>query len=49
MKWPFTMSETTDAAKLNNFKQSFQRLANMLIQVQLPYPFVRKIYTTIYN
>lgn len=40
MNWPFTMSEITDNAKLNNFKQQFQRLANMLIKVQLPYPFV---------
>ncbi|XP_060856696.1 RAD50-interacting protein 1 [Metopolophium dirhodum] len=36
MNWPFTMSEITDNAKLNNFKQQFQRLANMLIKVQLP-------------
>jgi len=40
MNWPFTMNEITDNAKLNNFKQQFQRLANMLIKVQLPYPFV---------
>lgn len=36
MNWPFTMNEITDNAKLNNFKQQFQRLANMLIKVQLP-------------
>jgi len=40
MNWPFTMSEITDSSKLNNFKQQFQRLANMLIKVQLPYPFI---------
>ncbi|XP_022164709.1 RAD50-interacting protein 1 [Myzus persicae] len=36
MNWPFTMSEITDNTKLNNFKQQFQHLANMLIKVQLP-------------
>jgi len=40
MNWPLTMSQITDNVKLNNFKQQFQRLANMLIKVQLPYPFV---------
>jgi len=49
MNWPFTMNEITDNAKLNNFKQQFQRLANMLIKVQLPYPFYKQYKCTQLN
>lgn len=35
------MSESTDAATLNH-KQNFQRLAKILIMIQLPYPFIRQ-------
>ncbi|XP_025419598.1 RAD50-interacting protein 1 isoform X2 [Sipha flava] len=36
INWPFTMTEPNDNAKLDNLKQSFQRLASFLIKVQLP-------------
>lgn len=49
MNWPFTMNEITDNAKLNNFKQQFQRLADMLIKVQLPYPFYEQYKCTQLN
>lgn len=37
------MTESTDVIKLNNLKLNFQRLANMLIKIQLPYPFEKSI------
>jgi hypothetical protein len=41
------MTEPNDNAKLDNLKQSFQRLASFLIKVQLPYPFENIIFIII--
>jgi len=37
------MTNSTEYVKMENYKQNFQRLANILIKVQLPYPFKQTI------
>lgn len=43
------MTESKDVAKLDNFKQHFQRLASFLIKVQLPYPFEIQQYEKVHT